>query len=102
MLHTLPAEVQDRFEAYVTGINRYITEVVLLDPFNKMPAEFHTLGILPTPWSVTDVVAFGAFRNKGDAHVIFTYKIYNGRPSISRLTIFPQGSAIRRASHRRS
>ena len=62
MLHTLPVEVQDRFEAYVTGINRYITEVVFPDIDAKMPAEFHFLKIAPTPWSVTDVVAFGAFR----------------------------------------
>ncbi len=62
MLATLPPEAQARFEAYVYGINRYITEVVQADPANKMPAEFHFLGISPTPWSVTDVVAFGAFR----------------------------------------
>ena len=62
MLATLPLEVQDRFEAYVEGISRYITDVVVPDPFNELPLEFHFLGIPPTPWSVTDVVAFGAFR----------------------------------------
>ena len=62
MFSNLPTEVQDRFQAYVEGINRFITQVVLLDPDKKMPAEFTTLKIFPTPWLVTDVVAFGAFR----------------------------------------
>jgi len=62
MFDTLPPGVQSRFQAYVEGINRYITEVVLPNPNNKMPLEFVSLGILPTPWLLTDVVVFGAFR----------------------------------------
>ncbi|MCP4339825.1 MAG: penicillin acylase family protein [Desulfobulbaceae bacterium] len=64
MFDTLPPDVQVRFQSYVEGISRYITQVVLPDPYpyNNTPAEFVSLGITPTPWSVTDVVAFGAFR----------------------------------------
>jgi penicillin amidase len=62
MFITLPPEVQARFQAYVAGINRYIIEVVLPNPFNKLPLEFSVLSINPTPWTVNDLVAFGAFR----------------------------------------
>ena len=62
MFDDLPSEVQARFQAYVDGINRYITTLVLPDLPAKLPAEFAALGILPTPWTITDVVIFGAFR----------------------------------------
>ncbi len=62
MRDTLPPEVQVRFQAYVEGINRYIEEVVLADPDNKLPLEFIVLDIFPTLWTVNDLIAFGAFR----------------------------------------
>jgi penicillin amidase len=66
MFRTLPLEVQARFQAYAEGINRYITEVVLSPPFNKLPLEYIFLSLFPFPgpslWTVNDLVAFGAFR----------------------------------------
>ncbi len=58
---TLPAEVQEIFQAYTDGINRYLTQVIAPDPLNKLPVEFHALGITPVPWTLRDSVAFGAF-----------------------------------------
>jgi penicillin amidase len=62
MFDSLPPDVQQRFQAYVDGINLYVASVVVPFPLTKTPAEFVALGIPPTPWSVTDVVVFGAFR----------------------------------------
>ena len=58
---TLPAEIRDIFTAYRDGINRYLTEVISPDPFNKLPFEYHALGITFEPWTLRDSVAFGAF-----------------------------------------
>lgn len=59
---SIDAEEQESFSAYRDGINRYITEVVAPDPVNKLPFEFHALGIgVPEPWTIRDSVAFGAF-----------------------------------------
>jgi penicillin amidase len=58
----LNAEEQEIFSAYADGINRYVSEVVAADPQNKLPFEFHALGIgVPAPWTLRDSVAFGAF-----------------------------------------
>lgn len=58
----LDPEVQRIFTAYRDGINRYLADVVARDPVNKLPFEFHALGIgLPERWTVRDSVAFGAF-----------------------------------------
>lgn len=55
---SLTAEEQEIIEAYVAGINRYLTEVVAPDPLAKLPFEFHYLQIgAPAPWTVRDVVA---------------------------------------------
>ena len=60
--HLLNTEEQEIFSAYADGINRYVSEVVAADPLNKLPFEFHALGIgVPTPWTLRDSVAFGAF-----------------------------------------
>src|SRR5262245_40021373 len=54
----LPAEDQEIIQAYADGINRYINEVVAADPVDKLPFEFHYLGIgVPAAWTVRDVVA---------------------------------------------
>jgi penicillin amidase len=54
----LPAADQERFESYVRGINRYVDEVVVPDPPNKLPFEFHHLGIgVPVPWTAMDASA---------------------------------------------
>ena len=68
MFASLPAEEQAQIQAYVEGVNRYITEVVLPDTTTKLPAEFFALGITPGLWSVNDVVAFVAAmtRNFGE------------------------------------
>lgn len=55
----LTAEEQQIFDAYIGGINRYISEAAL-DPF-KLPFEFHALGFFPQPWARRDSVAFGVF-----------------------------------------
>src|SRR5262245_33535847 len=68
----LPAADQERFESYVRGINRYVDEVVVPDPLNKLPFEFHHVGIgVPDPWTARDSLAFGvrqmrAFLERGD------------------------------------
>jgi penicillin amidase len=69
MFATLPPDVQARFQAYVDGINLYIATVVGPSPTAKLPAEFAALNILPTPWSITDVVIFGAFRARNFGEV---------------------------------
>src|SRR5918994_1077743 len=56
----LTAEEQQIFDAYIGGINRYISEVAL-NPLTKLPFEFHALGFFPQPWTRRDSVAFGAF-----------------------------------------
>jgi penicillin G amidase len=54
----LTREEQEIFTAYVEGINRYLSEVVTLDPPNKLPFEFHVLQIgVPAMWAVRDEVA---------------------------------------------
>ncbi len=55
------AEDQEIFTAYIDGINRYISDVVLPDPDNKLPYEFKVLGFTPAPWTGRDSAAFGAF-----------------------------------------
>jgi len=58
----LSADEQSILRAYVDGINRYITKVVAPDPVQKLPFEFHSLGIgVPALWTVRDVVAQSAF-----------------------------------------
>ena len=57
---TLTAEEQEIFEAYLSGINRYLAEVAL-NPLTKLPFEFHALGFFPQQWTRRDSVAFGAF-----------------------------------------
>ncbi len=54
----LNSEEQEIIGAYVDGINRYINEVVTLNPAEKLPFEFHHLGIgIPETWRTRDVVA---------------------------------------------
>lgn len=60
-LAALPAELQQTLEAYATGINRYVTEVVSPDPARRLPFEFHTLDLPPPAWTVLDSVAVSAF-----------------------------------------
>ena len=57
---TLTAEEQQIFDAYLGGINRYISEIAL-NPLSKLPFEFHALGFFPQPWTRRDSIAFGAF-----------------------------------------
>jgi len=55
----LTPEEQGIFTAYVDGINRYLSEVVALDPLSKLPFEFHVLqiGVSALSWTVHDEVA---------------------------------------------
>lgn len=55
----LTVEEQEIFDAYVGGINRYISEAAL-DPL-KLPFEFHALSFFPQPWTRRDSAAFGVF-----------------------------------------
>jgi len=51
------------FTAYADGISRYLSEVVAKDPANKLPYEFHLLGIgVPALWTARDVVACSVFQ----------------------------------------
>lgn len=62
---TLSLEEQGLFAAYAEGINRYLEEVVTLDPAHKLPFEFHFLGLgVPAPWTIRDLVAFGTFTSR--------------------------------------
>src|SRR5262245_15030894 len=62
----LPAADQERFESYVRGLNRYVAAVVVPDPLNKLPFEFHHLGIgVPDPWTAIDAFAFGVREMRG-------------------------------------
>jgi penicillin amidase len=58
---SLRPEDRELTSAYVDGINRYITEVVLADPAEKLPYEFQMVGLTPAPWTARDVAAFSAF-----------------------------------------
>ncbi len=58
---SLSAEAKEIVNAYVDGINRYITDVVLADPGDKLPYEFKVAGFTPAPWTSRDVAAFSAF-----------------------------------------
>ncbi len=61
-LAKLDREQRAIFAAYRDGINRYVKEVVIPDPINKLPFELHALGIgVPAPWTTRDSVAFGGF-----------------------------------------
>ncbi|MGH9198824.1 MAG: penicillin acylase family protein, partial [Acidimicrobiia bacterium] len=58
----LDREQQEIFTAYGEGINRYVREVVVPDPANKLPFEFWALQIgVPAPWTTADSVAFAVF-----------------------------------------
>ncbi len=55
----LTEEEQEIFNAYVEGINRYITEVVAPDPANRLPVEFFALQIgVPSLYDVRDLLSF--------------------------------------------
>src|SRR5262245_16631697 len=57
----LTTEEQGIFTAYVDGINRYLSEVVAVDPLNKLPFEFHALlpgiDVSALRWTLRDEVA---------------------------------------------
>jgi penicillin amidase len=62
----LPEADRERFESYVRGINRYVDEVIVPDPLNKLPFEFHHLGIgVPDAWTAIDAFAFGVREMRG-------------------------------------
>ena len=55
----LPADLQERFQAYADGVNARLAEV-RLNP-TLVPGEFAALGILPDNWTVRDSVAIGVY-----------------------------------------
>ena len=63
----LSAAEQEIFSAYVDGINRYVQEVVVPDPANKLPFEFHSLKLGveslsgDNQWTTQDAFAFAVF-----------------------------------------
>ncbi len=61
MVSQIPAEEKEIYKAYINGINRYIQDVVKADPEHNLPYEFKVLGFIPSPWSLRDSTAFGAF-----------------------------------------
>ena len=61
----LDAEETEIFRSYADGINRYLNDVVAADPANKLPFEFHALGIgIPAPWTALDVVANAVYQTR--------------------------------------
>src|SRR5262252_5169760 len=55
----LTDEEQEIFNAYVEGINRYITEVVVPDPDNKLPVEFSALQVgIPSLYDNRELLSF--------------------------------------------
>ena len=55
----LTDEQQEIFNAYVEGINRYITEVVVPDPDNKLPVEFVALQLgIPSLYHNRELLSF--------------------------------------------
>jgi penicillin amidase len=61
----LNAEEAEIFGSYADGINRYVRDVVAADPANKLPFEFHFLGIgIPAPWTALDVVANAVYQTR--------------------------------------
>lgn len=64
-LSVLDAEEAEIFTSYADGINRYLNDVVAADPANKLPFEFHNLGIgIPAPWTALDVVASAVYQTR--------------------------------------
>src|SRR5262249_53694629 len=75
-------EEQEIFTGYVDGINRYITEVVVPDPANKLPFEFQFLNLgVPAAWTTRDAVAFSIFEAR-----LFLERGDNERTSQTLLT----------------
>lgn len=64
---SLDRESQQALLGYLAGINRYISEAVADE--DKLPVEFRNAGILPSPWTVLDLVATVVFyvRRFGEA-----------------------------------
>jgi penicillin amidase len=61
----LDAEEAEIFTAYADGINRYVTEVVVPDQANKLPFEFHSLGLgIPEPWTAIHVAANAIYQSR--------------------------------------
>jgi penicillin amidase len=64
----LTGEEREIFTAYTAGINRFLSDVVSVDPANELPYEFHALQIgVPALWTVHDtiVVALDVARRFG-------------------------------------
>jgi penicillin amidase len=59
MFASLTPDMQQRYEAYVAGINAYV-DYVLLHP-TAIPAEYAALAIVPTHFTVEDMVAIGVY-----------------------------------------
>src|SRR5262249_15703945 len=59
MFWNLDSEERTIFEAYVEGINRWITEVIVPDPDNELPLEFQAFRLeIPRLYTTRDLVAF--------------------------------------------
>jgi penicillin G amidase len=59
MFDSLPAAMQQRYQAYDAGINAWVDHVNA-DPLD-LPGEFVGLGITPSHFSVEDLIAIGAY-----------------------------------------
>jgi acyl-homoserine lactone acylase PvdQ len=59
MFKALPPSLRARYDAYAAGINAWVAHVNL-NPTDE-PGEFVVLHLKPTPFSVTDLVAIGAY-----------------------------------------
>ena len=74
--NSLDPELRDLLQAYVDGINERVREV-LGNP-ELRPGEFLTLGVNPTQWTVTDVLAWMVqFLRTIDPEAFFTGQIEN-------------------------
>ena len=75
----LGAELVQRLNAFVDGINAYIDEA-MTDP-SKMPAEYAAFGTMPEPWTPTDVIAeaslIGGIFGKGGGNEVGSAEVLN-------------------------
>src|SRR4051812_13292840 len=59
MFHSVPQELQNRYQAYLDGINAWVSQAQM-DP-NKMPGEFPATGDQLKSFTIDDLVAIGVF-----------------------------------------
>ncbi|MDY6854550.1 MAG: penicillin acylase family protein [Thermodesulfobacteriota bacterium] len=81
-------ESQNVIQGYVDGINQRIIEI-LADPTALLPFEFTTLGIMPEPWTVNQVMAWTAVMQRSfDPEALDTGQLDNAELLARLSTMF--------------